>query len=210
MSSYEKVFENNRQWVAQRTAADPHFFEHLSQGQTPEFLYIGCADSRVPAATVTGLDPGELFVHRNVANLVLNIDHNSGACIQYAVEQLRVKHVVVCGHYSCGGVGAAMQSTDLFELNAWLRGVRDVYRLHAKELDAIEDQQARYDRLVELNVMEQCYNVIKTSWIQKAYASTGYPQVHGWVYDLKTGLLKDLEVPFEALLARVQQVYKIV
>lgn len=209
MDIYAQVFENNRKWVADRTAQDPSFFEHLSKGQSPDFLYIGCADSRVPAATVMGLDPGDIFVHRNVANLVVNTDANAGACIQYAVEQLKVKHVVVCGHYNCGGVGAAMQSTDLYELNGWLREVRDVYRLHADELGAISDESQRYRRLVELNVIEQCVNIIKTSWVQKAYSKNGYPRVHGWVYDLETGLLKDLEVPFEDLLRKVQEVYKI-
>lgn len=209
MDRYREVFENNRKWVAERTAEDPSFFEHLAEGQSPEFLYIGCADSRVPVTTITGLSPGDIFVHRNVANLVVNTDPNGAACIQYAVESLKVKHIVVCGHYSCGGVGAAMSSTDLFELNGWLREVRDVYRNNAAELNAIEDQRARYDRLVELNVVEQCKNVIKTSWVQKAYRRTGYPYVHGWVYDLKSGLIKDLEVPFEKILSEIEEVYKI-
>lgn len=207
MSRYAEVFENNHRWVAERQAADPHFFEKLARDQRPDFLYIGCADSRVPANEIMGLDPGDVFVHRNIANLVVNTDINAHSCIQYAVESLGVRHIVVCGHYGCGGVAAAMKSADLGLLNNWLREVRDVYRMHAAELDAIEDDEQRYRRLVELNVQEQCFNVIKTSWVQRGYRARGYPTVHGWVYDLSAGYLKDLEVPFEAMLERIQRVY---
>lgn len=204
---YLQVFENNRRWVEERRASDPHFFEHLAADQRPDFLYIGCADSRVPANQIMGLEPGQVFVHRNVANLVVNTDINAQACIQYAVEQLKVKHVVVCGHYGCGGVAAAMQARELGLLDNWLREVRDVYRLHQRELDAIADQTARYRRLVELNVREQCVNVIKTAWVQRSFRRTGHPRVHGWVYDLAHGHLVDLEIPFETILGQVRQIY---
>lgn len=204
---YQQVFENNRRWVEKKRSVDPDFFSRLAKEQTPEFLYIGCADSRVSANVITGLEPGQLFVHRNIANVVANTDVNCSAVIQYAVEHLKVKHVVVCGHYGCGGVQAAMQSADLGLLNGWLREVRDVYRLHAEELDALDDETARFKRLVELNVREQCFNVIKTAAVQKGYRRQGFPVVHGWVYELSEGLLKDLEIPFVDLLDRVRRVY---
>jgi carbonic anhydrase len=204
---YDKVFENNRRWVAERNSEDPTFFERLSKGQNPEFLYIGCADSRVPANQIMGLDPGQVFVHRNVANLVVNTDLNVGAVIQYAVEALGVRHIVVCGHYGCGGVKAAMEPKDLGALNGWLREIRDIYRMHAQELDAIEDAEQRYQRLVELNVREQAINVIKTAWVQTSYRHKGYPIVHGWVYSLHDGLLKDLDIPFEEILEEVRKIY---
>lgn len=206
---YAQVFDNNRKWVEQRTEEDPTFFSQLAKDQTPDFLYIGCADSRVPANVIMGLDPGDVFVHRNVANLVHAIDFNVNAVIQYAVQALHVKHIVVCGHYGCGGVNAAMQSKDLGLINKWLRGVRDVYRLHEAELNAIEDPKRRGERLVELNVLEQCRNVIKTSWVQRSYKAHDYPRVHGWVYSLEEGLLKDLEVPFDSMLEEVQKVYRL-
>ena len=209
MTLYDKVFENNREWASRHLERDPGFFEALAQGQNPEFLYIGCADSRVPATEVMGLEPGQAFVHRNVANVVVNTDLNAQAVIQYAVEHLGVRHVVVCGHYGCGGVAAAMEAEDLGLLNGWLREIRDVYRLHAESLDAIDDLDERYRRLVELNVREQCINVIKTSWVQKHYLKFGYPTVHGWVYDLKNGLLTDLEIPFKETLERIQRIYRL-
>ncbi len=201
------IFENNRKWVAACLAEDPHYFDRLSRGQSPGFLFIGCADSRVPANQIMGLEPGDVFVHRNVANVVPNTDINVHACIQYAVDALKVQHIVVCGHYGCGGVKAAMQSQDLGLLNNWLREIRDVYRLHADELDAIADEDARYRRLIELNVIEQCVNVIKTSWVQRRYRAEGMPRVHGWVYDIQNGLLRDLEVPFDKILDRIRQIY---
>jgi len=204
---YESVFENNRRWVEEKRAADPEFFTRLARGQTPQFLYIGCADSRVPANEIMGLEPGQVFVRRNIANLVVNIDVNANSVIQYAVEQLKVRHIVVCGHYGCGGVKAALQSEDMGLLNGWLREVRDVYRLHEKELNSIADDQARYDRLVELNVHEQCVNVIKTAFVQKSYRRHGFPIVHGWVYHLDEGLLRDLEIPFVEVLDRVREIY---
>lgn len=207
MSSYEEVFENNRRWVEENTARDRDFFARLAGGQDPDFLFIGCADSRVPANEIMGLDPGDVFVHRNVANLVVNTDLNAQSVIEYAVGHLHVKHVVVCGHYGCGGVKAAMQQADLGILNGWLREIRDVYRLHQAELEGIEDEDARYRRLIELNVQEQCINVIKTAVVQKTYLTEGHPQVHGWVYDIGSGLLRDLEVPFEDILSKVREIY---
>ncbi len=206
---YREVFERNRQWVAKRIAQDPSFFEHLAKEQHPAFLFIGCADSRVPASTIMGIEPGEVFVHRNVANLVVNTDSNSLATIHYAVDHLKVKFVVVCGHYGCGGVKAAMQPRDLGILNGWLREIRDVYRLHQEELDGIADPVARERRLVELNVQEQCLNVIKTAVVQRNFLKREAPTVHGWVYDLSTGLLKDLEIPFKESLEKVRELYRL-
>ncbi|MFN4255552.1 MAG: carbonic anhydrase, partial [Saprospiraceae bacterium] len=167
MTTYEQIFENNRAWVAEKTATDADFFQKLAADQRPEFLYIGCSDSRVTAEDLMGLQPGEVFVHRNVANLVNATDLNVMAVINYAVRHLGVKHVVVCGHYNCGGVKAAMQPLDLGILNPWLRNIRDVYRLHREELNAIADEHARYNRLVELNVQELCIHVIKLAAVQQ-------------------------------------------
>lgn len=205
--SQEKIFENNRKWAAEKAAEDPEYFVSLAAGQKPEYLWIGCSDSRIPAEQITGLQPGQAFVHRNIANLVNNIDLNIMSVVNYAVRHLGVKHIVVCGHYGCGGVKAAMTPKDLGLLNPWLRNIRDVYRLHEKELDAIADEEARYDRLVELNVVEQCRNVIKTAAIQQAYKKNGYPVVHGWVFNFKDGLLKDLKVDFKSTLADIQKIY---
>lgn len=206
-TKYEDLFENNRLWVERMGRQDPDFFAKLSSSQSPDYLYIGCSDSRVPANEIMGLDPGEVFVHRNVANLVVNIDLNSTAVIEYAVQVLKVKHIIVCGHYGCGGVHAAMQPRDLGILNPWLRNIRDVYRLHRETLQRIGDEKARYDRLVELNVEEQCINVIKHACVQEAYLATGYPLVHGWVFDLKNGVLQDLDINFSTILEGVQELY---
>lgn len=206
-ATYEEVFENNKKWVSAQLSKHADFFEKLAADQTPDYLYIGCADSRVPANEIMGLEPGDVFVHRNVANLVNNIDLNVMACINYAVNALKVKHIIVCGHYGCGGVKAAMQPKDLGLLNPWLRNIRDVYRLHKDELNAITDEHERYNRLVELNVEEQVFNVIKTVAVQRSYIENRFPVVHGWVFDLKTGLLKDLQIDFEAMLKRIQELY---
>lgn len=206
-ASYDQIFENNKKWVEEMKGTGADFFDKLALGQQPDYLYIGCADSRVPANEIMGLDPGDVFVHRNVANLVNNIDLNAMSCINYAVQHLKVKHVVVCGHYGCGGVKAAMTAQDMGILNPWLRNIRDVYRLHKDELDAITDEDKRYDRLVELNVEEQCFNIIKTAVVQKAYIENKSPIVHGWVFDIKTGMLKDLKVDFEGMLKKIQEVY---
>ena len=209
MASYEDVFENNRKWVERNTERDPDFFTRLATHQDPDFLFIGCSDSRVPANEIMGLDPGDVFVHRNIANLVVSTDINAQSVIEYAVGQLDVKHIVVCGHYGCGGVAAAMQPADLGLLNGWLREIRDVYRLYREELDAIEDTDARYRRLIELNIQEQCVNVIKTAVVQKQYVHTGHPIVHGWVYDVANGLLRDLEIPFVEILEDIQEIYRL-
>ena len=209
MATYNEIFENNRKWVEQNIERDPDFFSRLATHQEPEFLFIGCADSRVPANEIMGLYPGDVFVHRNIANLVVNTDINAQSVIEYAVGHLKVKHIIVCGHYGCGGVAAAMQPADLGLLNGWLREIRDVYRLYQEELDAIEDTDARYRRLIELNIREQCVNVIKTAVVQKKFLRTGHPIVHGWVYDISNGLLRDLEIPFGEILAAIQEIYRL-
>lgn len=206
-NSYEQIFQNNREWIAKKLNEDPHFFEKMSEGQAPEFLYIGCSDSRVTTEELMGLKPGEIFVHRNIANVVNTLDMSSTSVISYAVEHLRVKHIIVCGHYGCGGIKAALQPQDFGLLNPWLRCIRDVYRLHKDELNAIEDEAQRYDRLVELNVQEQCMNVIKMACVQERYIQEHYPIVHGWVFDIRTGKLKDLNIDFELLLKDVQKIY---
>ena len=194
--SYEVIFENNKNWVESKLAVDKDFFKTLSASQTPDYLYIGCSDSRVSAEEMMGLKPGEVFVTRNVANVVNTLDMSATAVIQYAVEHLKVKHIIVCGHYGCGGVKAAMTPQDLGLMNPWLRNIRDVYRLHQAELDAIEDDQKRYDRLVELNVQEQ-------------YLLDEYPVVHGWVFDMRTGTIIDLEIDFEKTLKDIQKIYNL-
>ncbi len=207
MPNYEQVFENNLNWLNEKKRTDKDFFENLAKDQHPEYLYIGCSDSRVTAEDLMGAGPGEVFVHRNIANLVNATDLNVMAVINYAVRHLGVKHVIVCGHYNCGGVKAAMQPVDMGILNPWLRNIRDVYRLHKDELKAIENESERYDRLVELNVQEQCINVIKLASVQQEYQKKGFPTVHGWVFDIKTGLLKDLKLDFVHLLKDIQEIY---
>ena len=202
----DKVFENNKKWINDKLSDDKEYFEELGKGQSPELLYIGCSDSRVTAEDLMGLGPGEVFVHRNIANMVISIDLNAMSVINYAVEHLKVNHVVVCGHYACGGVKAAMQSADLGILNPWLRNIRDVYRIHKKELNAIEDEDKKYDRLVELNVQEQCVNLIKTAAVQKAYRDRNL-KVHGWVFDVHTGRLVDLKIDFEGILKNIMEIY---
>ncbi|KAH8812312.1 carbonic anhydrase family protein [Xylogone sp. PMI_703] len=205
----EKIFANNKEWVASKLNADSKFFEKLSSGQQPDYLYIGCSDSRVPANEIMGLDAGEVFVHRNIANVVPNTDLNIMSVIEYAVVHLKVKHIIVCGHYNCGGVQAALSHTDMGILNPWLRNIRDVYRLHEKELDEISDDAQKYNRLIELNVIEQCRNVIKTAAVQQSYHQNGFPIVHGWVFDLKDGLLKDLKVDFAKTLESIKKIYNL-
>ncbi len=200
------IFNNNRQWVQSKLAGDPDYFKRLSEGQSPEILYIGCSDSRVTAEELMGAEPGEVFVHRNIANMVSSLDLNARSVIQYAVENLRVKHLVVCGHYYCGGVKAAMESKDLGILNPWLRNVRDVYRLHRDELHSITDEEERYKRLVELNVEEQCVNALKTSVVQIAVRE-GRLKVHGWVFDIRSGALNDLEIDFNQKLDGIREIY---
>lgn len=208
MTSIEKIFKNNEKWVAEKLSVNPEYFKNLAEGQTPEFLYIGCSDSRASAEELMGVGPGEVFVHRNISNMVVSIDLNVMSVINYAVRQLKVKHVIVCGHYGCGGVKAALQALDLGILNPWLRNIRDVYRTHQNELDAIEDEQQRYNRLVELNVQEQCINLIKTAAIQEAYNENGI-MVHGWVFDMHTGKIIDLKIDFENILKDIMKIYKL-
>ena len=207
MVSYEQIFKNNKKWVAEMVKRDADFFEKLAKDQNPDYLYIGCSDSRVPANEIMGLEPGDVFVHRNIANLVNNTDLNVMSVINFAVKHLNVKHIIVCGHYNCGGVKAAMTPKDMGILNPWLRTIRDVYRMHAAELDAIKDEQQRYNRLVELNVREQATNVIKTAGVQKSYQQKGYPVVHGWVFDLHSGILIDLKINFKKILKEIQKIY---
>lgn len=204
----KKVFENNKEWIAKQLKNSPSYFDSLAKGQSPEILYIGCADSRVTAEEIMGLEPGDVFVHRNIANMVPNSDLNVMSVINYAVDFLKVNHVVVCGHYNCGGVKAAMESADLGILNPWLRNVRDVYRLHKAELNAIEDEDKRYDRLVELNVQEQCINVIKTAEVQRAINNRNLT-VHGWIFDLRTGNLVDLKIDFQTITKGIADIYRI-
>ena len=202
----DKVFENNQKWIKDKLKVQDNYFEELGKGQNPELLYIGCSDSRVTAEDLMGLGPGEVFVHRNIANMVVSIDLNVMSVVNYAVNHLKVNHIVVCGHYACGGVKAAMQSADLGILNPWLRNIRDVYRIHKAELNAIEDEDKKYDRLVELNVKEQCVNLIKTAAVQKAYRDRGL-MVHGWVFDVHTGKLIDLKINFEKYLKDIMEIY---
>ncbi len=209
MPTYDDIFANNKKWIAEKKATDADFFKKLAQGQNPEYVYIGCSDSRVSTEELMGLKPGEVFVHRNIGNVISNTDFSSMSVIEYAVGQLGVKHIIVCGHYDCGGVKAAMQCKDYGILNPWLRNIRDVYRLHKDELNAYEDQQEKFNRLVELNVEEQCLNVIKTAVVQKTYLDHGFPIVHGWVFDLSTGRLIDLNIDFAAKLRGIQEIYNL-
>lgn len=209
MTTYQQIFENNRSWVEQKTATDKDFFSRLAKDQQADYLYIGCSDSRVPANEIMGLEAGEVFVHRNVANLVNNVDLNVMSAIEYAVRELKVKYIIVCGHYNCGGVKAAMQSRDMGILNPWLRNIRDVYRFHQEELDGITNEVDKYHRLVELNVQEQVINVIKTAAVQQSYIHNGYPLVAGWVFDLHNGLLVDLKLDFISILRQIQKIYNL-
>jgi len=206
---FVKIFKNNEDWVAKKLAADPDYFKELSKGQTPEILYIGCSDSRVTAEDLMGVMPGEVFIHRNVANMVISIDLNCMSVINYAVRHLKVKHIIVCGHYECGGGRASLQQADLGILNPWLRNIRDVYRLHKEELNAIEIEHERFDRLVELNVQEQCVNIIKTAVVQEAYQERGIT-VSGWVFNIRTGKLIDLNIDFPKVLADIMQIYRLI
>ena len=206
---YDKIFQLNREWLEGKHEEDDTFFKNQYKEQNPDFLYIGCSDSRVPANIITGLNIGDLFVHRNIANVVSNNDMNAMSVIQYAVEQLQVKHIIVCGHYGCGGVKSAMEQKSFGLLDSWLRNIRDVYRHHYDDLSLITDENERYNRLVEMNVREQVENVIKTSFVQKSYVQHGFPTVHGWVYDMRNGQLIDLDIDFEAIVKEVQKVYKL-
>ncbi len=202
------IFDRNKVWIKERLAEDSAYFDTLAKGQNPSILYIGCSDSRVTAEELMGVGPGDVFVHRNIANMVPNTDLNVMSVIDYAVFHLEVDHVVVCGHYGCGGIKAGMQNADLGILNPWLRNVRDVYRQHADELGAITNEDARYRRLVELNVEEQAINVLKAAVVQRAVKRRGLT-VHGWVFDLGTGEIVDLKIDFDTVLEKISQIYNI-
>ena len=196
MKSYEKLLLENKAWSKEKTMDDPAYFERLVDIQAPEFLWIGCSDSRVPANEITGTQPGEIFVHRNIANMVVNTDLNLLSVLQFAVETLKVKHIIVCGHYGCGGVKAAMTNHNMGIINKWLRNIKDVHRFHREEVDAIEDENLRLNRMIELNVIEQVTNLAKTSIIQKAWKNENRPDIHGWVYDLHDGIINPIfEMP---------------
>lgn len=190
MRAYEKLLLENKAWAREKMEEDAQYFERLAHLQTPEFLWIGCSDSRVPANEITGTKPGEIFVHRNIANMVVNTDLNLLSVLQYAVEVLKVKHIIVCGHYGCGGVKAAMTNHNYGIINKWLRNIKDVYRFHREEVDHIADEATRVNRMVELNVQEQVMNLAKTSIIQKSWKTAQLPHIHGWVYDLHDGIIK--------------------
>ncbi|MCK6549612.1 carbonate dehydratase [Myxococcota bacterium] len=206
MATPEQLLAHNRAWAARMEREDPQFFKRLSELQRPEFLWIGCSDSRVPANQITGTMPGEVFVHRNVANLVVHTDLNLLTVVEYAVEVLGVQHIIVCGHYGCGGIRAAMTQTDFGLINTWLRNIKDVYRFHREELDAIADEDLRARRLVELNVLEQVDNLAKTTCIQSAWKKYRRPELHGWVYGLDDGLIKALgDVPVASVIDPLYQ-----
>jgi len=192
MKAYEKLLDNNKNWAQQSLANDPEFFNRLRNTQTPEYLWIGCSDSRVPPDSITGTKPGEIFIHRNIANMVVHTDLNMLSVLQYAVEVLKVKHVIVCGHYGCGGVKAAMSHQSLGIINKWLRNIKDVYRIHQDEVNYLPTELERVNRLIELNVQEQVMNLAKTSIIQQAWKDNNAPHLHGWVYGLNDGLIKPI------------------
>jgi carbonic anhydrase len=189
MKIYERLLLENKAWAAEKVLDDPDFFNRLSSLQEPEFLWIGCSDSRVPANEITGTQPGEIFVHRNIANMVVHTDLNMLSVLQYAVEVLKVKHIIVCGHYGCGGVKAALTQHSFGIINKWLRNIKDVYRFHRDEIDGLKDSDERVNRLCELNVQEQVMNLAKTSIVQKAWKSDNRPHLHGWVYGLENGII---------------------
>ncbi len=191
---YNQLLDNNKKWVAGKLAKDPDYFKKLAVGQKPPVLWIGCADSRVPANEIIGAEPGEVFVHRNIANMVVHSDMNMLSVLDYAVNVLQVKHIIVCGHYGCGGVQAAMTNKHIGLIDNWIRHIKDVYRLHRPELDAITDEAARFDRFVELNVFEQVLDLGKTSIVQAAWERGQEVHVHGWVYDIHDGMIRDLKV----------------
>jgi len=192
MKSYEKLLENNKSWARESIEKDPEFFNRLKNTQTPEYLWIGCSDSRVPPDSITGTLPGEIFIHRNIANMVVNTDLNMLSVLQYSVEVLKVKHIIVCGHYGCGGVKAAMTNSSLGIIDKWLRNIKDVHRFNREEVDAIENEDEKIDIMIELNVKEQVMNLSKTSIVQRAWKNSNAPDIHGWVYGLNNGLIKPI------------------
>uniref|UniRef100_UPI00404B1DEB carbonate dehydratase n=1 Tax=Flavobacterium sp. TaxID=239 RepID=UPI00404B1DEB len=193
---YKKIIENNKKWVQEKLAVNPDFFNTLAEGQQPPLLWIGCSDSRVPANEIIGAEAGEVFVHRNIANMVVHTDMNMLSVLDYAVNALKVKHVIVCGHYGCGGVKAAMGNSSIGVIDNWIRHIKDVYRFHQEELNAIEDESERFNKFVELNVKEQVYDLAKTSIVQSAWKNGQELSIHGWVYGLNSGYVTDLGVNF--------------
>lgn len=208
MEDLKKLFQNNKNWIHQKTSQDPRYFKELAKDQDPEYLWIGCADSRVPANEIVGLDAGELFVHRNVANIFPHTDFNCLSVLEFAVNIVKVKHVIVCGHYGCGGVKAAMEDHHLGLVDNWLRNIRDVYARYKEELEGITNEKARYNRLVELNVLQQVLNVCHTTIVQEAWFRKQPLMVHGWVYDMESGLLKDLNYCLSNI-DHVESIYRI-
>lgn len=208
MNFYDQLIENNKNWVVKKIGENPDYFTNLAKGQNPPLLWIGCADSRVPANQIIGAQPGEVFVQRNIANMVVHTDMNMLSVLDYAVNALKVKHVIVCGHYGCGGVNAAMKNESIGLIDNWIRHIKDVYRLHKAELDGIEDEKKRFDRFVELNVKEQVYDLAKTSIVQAAWNKGQDLQLHGWVYGLDSGLVKDLMVNINND-SELEKVYKL-
>ncbi|MEI6523389.1 MAG: carbonic anhydrase [Bacteroidota bacterium] len=192
MKSFEKLLLENKAWAKEKLENDPDFFNNLAGIQNPEFLWIGCSDSRVSANEITGTQPGEIFVHRNIANMVVHTDLNLLSVLDYAVNHLHVKHIIVCGHYGCGGIKASMTKHSFGILNKWLRNIKDVYRIHRKEIDALQSEDEKVNMLTELNVKEQCLNLIQTSIVQKSWKHNGFPQIHGWVYGLSNGIIKPI------------------
>lgn len=207
MKKLQILFQNNKEWVESKLSKDPKYFRKMADAQDPFYLWIGCSDSRVPANEIVGLEPGELFVHRNVANLCPHTDFNCLSVLEYSVDLLKIQHVIICGHYGCAGVKAAMEDHQLGLVDNWLRNIRDVYARFKDELDAIPNQKDRYDRLVELNVMQQVLNVCHTTIVQGAWARGQPLWVHGWVYDLATGALKDLDFCMSGI-DQVESIYR--
>ena len=205
---YNQLLENNKKWVENKLDLDPDFFKRLANGQEPPLLWIGCADSRVPANEIIGAQPGEVFVHRNIANMVVHSDMNMLSVLDYAVNALKVKHVIVCGHYGCGGVKAAMSNQSFGLVDNWIRHIKTIYRLHKKELDAIEDENQRFDTFVEINVQEQVSDLAKTSIVQKAWENGQELHLHGWVYGVGSGVVKDLNFNVSSN-AEMDEVYQL-
>jgi len=205
---YKKILDNNKNWVEKTLATDPTFFEGLAKGQQPPLLWIGCSDSRVPANEIIGAKSGEVFVHRNIANMVINNDMNMLSVLDYAVNHLKVKHIIVCGHYGCGGIKAAMGNSSLGLIDNWLRHIKNVYRLHSIELDAIENEEERFNRFVEVNVKEQVYDLAKTSIVQNAWNNDQELSIHGWVYGINSGYVTDLEVNLSSN-DQLEEIYKL-
>jgi carbonic anhydrase len=204
---FKQIFQNNEKWINEKLSSNPDYFTQLAKGQSPEYLYIGCSDSRVTAEDLMGVQPGQVFIHRNIANQVIPTDNNINAVVQYAVEHLKVKHIIVCGHYECGGVKAALNPSDMGQLNSWLQTLRDVRRLHKNELESITDDNQRFDKLVELNVLEQCMNIIKIDHVQKSWYKTGFPKIHGWVFNVRNGKLIDLGLDMEKEFMSIRSIY---